>query len=207
VLADVVTEGTAKAAALGPFTIAGKTGTSRSYIDGHYRSGAYASTFAGFFPVENPQLVFLVKLDSPRGDYYGGLTAAPVTRATLEAALAALNTPLDKRAVASNAPPPLTPVRFALSTPKSKTNRGVLVALKPPPSASRQPRSVVEPPTAVTLPDVTGIPLRDAVRQLHAAGFRVRVNGSGVVGSSKPLAGALLPRGALIRLGAAEAGS
>jgi cell division protein FtsI (penicillin-binding protein 3) len=207
VLADVVTEGTAKAAALGPFSIAGKTGTSRSYVDGHYRSGAYASTFAGFFPVENPQLVFLVKLDSPRGDYYGGLTAAPVTRATLEAAVAALNTPLDKRAVASNAPPPLAPVRFAISTPASKTDRGVLVGLKTRPSASSQSPSGPESPVATPLPDVMGLPLRDAVRQLHAAGFRVRVQGSGVVDSSHPVAGAMLPRGALIRLGAAEAGS
>ena len=54
----------------------------------------------GFFPAESPQIVFLVKLDRPHGTYYGGSTAAPVTKATLQAALAARGTPLDRSAVA-----------------------------------------------------------------------------------------------------------
>jgi beta-lactam-binding protein with PASTA domain len=39
------------------------------------------------------------------------------------------------------------------------------------------------------VPDVSGRSLRDAVRTLHAAGFRVRVEGSGRVASTAPLAG------------------
>jgi cell division protein FtsI (penicillin-binding protein 3) len=100
VLIGAVEVGTGRAAAMGPFKVAGKTGTVRVSSGGRYVRGAYRSTFAGFFPAVDPQLVFLVKLDEPRGDYYGGLTAAPVTRATLEAALAARTTPLDRRVMA-----------------------------------------------------------------------------------------------------------
>lgn len=204
VLADVVADGTARAAALGPFTIAGKTGTSRSFIDGRYRRGEYASTFAGFFPVKDPQLVLLVKLDSPRGAYYGGLTAAPVTRAALEAALAALNTPLDKRAVASDAPPPL-PVAATLQVAAGEEigAHPVFIALEAAPTGQLPPFEEV----SAQLPNVTGLPLRDAVRQLHAAGFRVRVYGTGAVAAMDPAPGVLLKKRALIRVGGAEAGS
>ena len=43
-----------------------------------FRSG-FAS-FVGMFPADKPQLVILVKLDSPKGAYYGGATAAPARR-------------------------------------------------------------------------------------------------------------------------------
>ena len=72
VLEEVVEGGTATAARLGSFRVAGKTGTSRAHIDGGYRAGRYYSSFVGFFPADAPQLVVFVKLDSPKGAYYGG---------------------------------------------------------------------------------------------------------------------------------------
>lgn len=103
-LVEVVTEGTGREAALGSFRVAGKTGTARVFQAGEYRSGAYTASFAGFFPADDPQLVFLAKLDEPQGEYYGGVAAAPVIRAMLAGTLAAWNTPLDRQAIA--APPP-----------------------------------------------------------------------------------------------------
>lgn len=180
VLVDVVETGTGGNAALGPYAVAGKTGTARSFRGGHYEIGAYTASFAGFFPAEAPQLVFLVKLDSPRGEYYGGVTAAPVTRATLEAALAARNTPLDKRAIAAASPPPLK---------AAESNGEVRVAslLRPVTGPfifalnAGAPKRVAESARKAAAPTVTGLTLRDAVRQLHAHGYRVRVQGSGVV--------------------------
>jgi cell division protein FtsI (penicillin-binding protein 3) len=183
VLVGVVETGTGGEAALGPYAVAGKTGTARSFSGGRYESGSYTASFAGFFPAKSPQLVFLVKLDSPQGGYYGGVVAAPVTRATLEAALAARSTALDKRAVAAASPPPLT-------------ERDVLGDVADQPAASRRP--VTGPfifalnagaPKRVkssaagqqALPDVAGLTVRDAARQLHAHGYRVRVRGSGRV--------------------------
>jgi cell division protein FtsI (penicillin-binding protein 3) len=183
--------------------VAGKTGTARAFGGGHYRSGQYYSSFAGFFPAEDPQLVFLVKLDSPKGEYYGGTTAAPVTRAALEAALAALSTPLDKRAVASSAPPPLATAQvapIALNVQRTPPTGPSTFALDAGP-LRRYTKSTTDDVSFT--PDVVGLPLRDAVRRLHALGFHVRVQGSGVVSSMQPAAGGALPRGALVRLSAA----
>jgi cell division protein FtsI (penicillin-binding protein 3) len=180
VLVDVVEAGSGGNAALGPYAVAGKTGTARTFRGGRYEVGAYTASFAGFFPAEDPQLVFLVKLDSPQGPYYGGVTAAPVTRATLEAALAARSTPLDKRAVAVAAPPPLAE-RPVADEPAPSARRPVtgpfVFALK----AGAPKRVSVKASSDRTLPDVTGLSVRDAVRQLHARGFRVQVQGSGQV--------------------------
>jgi membrane peptidoglycan carboxypeptidase len=207
VLTDVVEAGTGQAADLGPFAVAGKTGTARAFGGGHYQSGSYYSSFAGFFPAEDPQLVFLVKLDSPKGAYYGGLTAAPVTRATLEAALAALSTPLDKRAVAAQAPPPLATMQVDAPEhevrPKQPSGP-FLFALDASPL--RRPEQAASADESST-PDVVGLPLRDAVRRLHADGFRVKVLGTGVVSTMAPAAGATLPKGALVRLSASAVGS
>ena len=100
VLVDVVEDGTGKKARMGSFRVAGKSGTTRLYSpEGGYERGAYWSSFVGFFPADNPQLVVFVKLERPKGTYYGGSIAAPVTRATMEAALAARATPLDRAAL------------------------------------------------------------------------------------------------------------
>jgi cell division protein FtsI (penicillin-binding protein 3) len=122
-----------------------------------------------------------VKLDSPQGQYYGGVAAAPVTRATLEAALAARSTPLDKRAVAVAAPPPLVEREVAEASPALSAKRPVtgpfVFALK----AGAPKRISTKASPDRPLPEVTGRSVRDAVRQLHAQGYRVQVQGSGVV--------------------------
>src|SRR5690606_13221688 len=70
-LAKVVEDGTATRAAIDNFKVAGKTGTSRrTGPNGRYLPGSYTASFVGYFPVEDPQVVILVKIDEPRGDYY-----------------------------------------------------------------------------------------------------------------------------------------
>ena len=188
VLAGVVETGSGQAAALGPFAVAGKTGTARSFRAGRYEKGAYTASFAGFFPADDPQLVFIVKLDSPKGVYYGGFAAAPVTRATLEAALAARSTPLDKSAMAVAAPRmdshELAPIVETLASSQRPVTGPFIFALK-----AGTPRRVEQRSTKYAMPDVTGLPVRDAVRQLHGSGYRVHVQGSGVVNAITGLAG------------------
>src|SRR5690606_34522664 len=98
-LVGVVEDGTGGSARLATFEVAGKSGTARAYSANGYEQGAYYASFVGFFPADDPQLVVFVKLDRPSGAYYGGAVAAPVTRATMEAALAARATPLDRAAL------------------------------------------------------------------------------------------------------------
>ncbi|MGH7443961.1 MAG: PASTA domain-containing protein, partial [Longimicrobiales bacterium] len=167
-----------------------------------YVPGAYTASFAGFFPADDPQLVFLAKLDEPQGAYYGGLTAAPITRNALEAALAAHHAPFDRRSVASEPallPVPLQPVAaepVRADGARTATTRGPYVlALDERTSAPRVPSS-----PAVTVPDVAGMALRDAVRALHAAGLRVQVEGTGVVAATWPAGSASVARGVVVRV-------
>jgi cell division protein FtsI (penicillin-binding protein 3) len=78
-LQQVVTRGTAKAAHIDGYSVAGKTGTARKVAEGGkgYKDGAYIATFAGFVPAEQPQLSAIVVLDEPT-PIYGGLVSAPV---------------------------------------------------------------------------------------------------------------------------------
>jgi cell division protein FtsI (penicillin-binding protein 3) len=78
-LEQVVTRGTAKAAHIDGYSVAGKTGTARKVAEGGkgYKDGAYIATFAGFVPAEQPQLSAIVVLDEPT-PIYGGLVSAPV---------------------------------------------------------------------------------------------------------------------------------
>ncbi|HEX7123332.1 MAG TPA: penicillin-binding protein 2, partial [Gemmatimonadaceae bacterium] len=87
-LASVVDSGTATDAQVESFLFGGKTGTAKRLVDGRYRSGHYTSSFVGIFPANDPQYVVLVKIDEPKGSYYGGTVAAPVARAVVEAAIA-----------------------------------------------------------------------------------------------------------------------
>ncbi|MFW6193232.1 MAG: peptidoglycan D,D-transpeptidase FtsI family protein, partial [Gemmatimonadota bacterium] len=88
VLSGVVEGGTGSRAALATLPVAGKTGTARVATGGRYSEGRYGASFVGYTPIEDPSLVVLIKLDDPQGEYYGGLTAAPISRSTLQAALA-----------------------------------------------------------------------------------------------------------------------
>ena len=213
--------GTATRANLGSFSLAGKTGTARRTVNGRYAKGEYIPTFVGLFPGDNPQFVILVKIDNPQGAYMGGLTAAPVTKAVLEAALASRNAALDrrtlaasrrdrpldtasaalKRTVATRAAPEMTSPsrREALRATADAADEDTagttpFVAMLPAPATSN---AMVLPPRAV--PDVRGLPLRQAAHALHAAGFRVQL-APGRLGETSPAAGAVAPAGSLVRL-------
>ena len=74
-LEAVVSKGTGKNAYVEGYTIGGKTATSEKLP----RSlNKYISSFIGFAPAENPQVITLILIDEPEGVYYGGTIAAPV---------------------------------------------------------------------------------------------------------------------------------
>jgi cell division protein FtsI (penicillin-binding protein 3) len=190
-LVGVVEDGTGTSARLGAFAVAGKSGTARLSIGRGYESGAYYSSFVGFFPADAPQLVVFVGLDRPQGTYYGGAVAAPVSRATMEAALAARTTPLDRSALLRSARPD------AYATPRNIPARFAARAEEMPPPVRIERR---DPATGVTLPDVDGLPSRVAVRRLHALGLRVAPTGPGEVVGTRPPAGSRMLPGDTVRL-------
>ncbi len=80
VFAGVVEEGTGVRARLDGVSIAGKTGTAQIFDPetGDYNHKEHLASFVGFFPADNPSFALLVMIRQPRGEYYGGLVAAPV---------------------------------------------------------------------------------------------------------------------------------
>jgi stage V sporulation protein D (sporulation-specific penicillin-binding protein) len=74
-LEAVVSQGTGKRAYLPGFKIGGKTATSEKLPRS---SNKYISSFIGFAPADNPQVIAVVLIDEPAGIYYGGTIAAPV---------------------------------------------------------------------------------------------------------------------------------
>jgi len=207
-LVEVVEAGTGREAGLGTFRVAGKTGTARRFENGRYTGAGHTASFAGFFPAVDPQLAFLVKLDRPRGAYYGGAAAAPVTRATLAAALAARSTTLDRRAVASSVGEAVEMEQAVEVKEAGLGDAAGARRLPPAPGpyifaldASGATRYAPKAPTASRpVPDVTGLPVRDAVRRLHARGFRVEVEGVGVVKGMVPAGGRTADPGTVVRV-------
>lgn len=74
-LESVVAEGSGNKGQVAGYRIGGKTATSEKLPRG---TGKYISSFLGFAPANNPQIMGLVMIDEPIGVYYGGTIAAPV---------------------------------------------------------------------------------------------------------------------------------
>jgi len=178
--------GTGEQAQLVNYSLLGKTGTAVRFEDGHYVQGEYTASFAALFPADHPQLVVIVKIDNPKGSYYGGLTAAPVTRMMLQQALASHRVAIDRaRLVARDTAPPLSPERSV-----APRERPVVLAW---PFTALQPSEYPLP-----VPPVTGRSVREAARTLHRRGFRVVLRGFGEVVRTSPSAGELARPGTAV---------
>jgi len=93
-LASVVTEGTAKKAAIEGYSVAGKTGTVRKMGKSGYEDTRHLAFFAGMAPVDHPRLVGVVLINEPKGEKFGGgAIAAPVFSRVMQNALRILNVP------------------------------------------------------------------------------------------------------------------
>jgi len=175
--------GTGEEAQLVNYTLLGKTGTAVRFEGGRYIRGEYTASFAALFPADHPQLIVIVKIDNPQGNYYGGLTAAPVTRTMLQQALASRRVAIDRsrltvhdnrlRDESGPAASPVSMARIVLSWPYNAAE----IKVKPLP-----------------VPEVTGQSVREAAFALHRRGFRVNLHGLGRVSRTAPPGGeAALP--------------
>jgi cell division protein FtsI (penicillin-binding protein 3) len=93
----VVLEGTGRKAILEGYTSAGKTGTGQKVdpATGAYSKTKYIASFAGFAPLNNPQIVVVVILDSAVGLHQGGQVSAPVFHRISQQVLEYLHVPHD----------------------------------------------------------------------------------------------------------------
>ncbi|MBI2849044.1 MAG: penicillin-binding protein 2 [Chloroflexi bacterium] len=78
-LTSVVEEGLTKLAVVRGYRVAGKTGTAQMVFDGGY-SGSSIASFVGYGPAEDPQIIVLIKIDSPKDTPWGSVVASPIFR-------------------------------------------------------------------------------------------------------------------------------
>jgi cell division protein FtsI (penicillin-binding protein 3) len=189
VLQAVVREGgTGAEASLATLEVAGKTGTARIASGGGYADRRYAASFVGFTPADDPRLVIMAKLEDPKGSVYGGLTAAPVTRAVVQAILSTRG-----RGLIETGPDTHSTVRLDWDARESTESPYRLAAVE----SFAEPR---EQEPSLRMPDLRELETRVAVARLHALGLRVELKGSGRVTRQEPAAGVRVVRGATILL-------
>lgn len=81
ILETVVSEGSGRNGQVQGFRVGGKTATSQTLPRG---SGRYISSFIGFAPADDPQVIAIAIINNPQGVYYGGQVAAPIIRQLYE---------------------------------------------------------------------------------------------------------------------------
>lgn len=81
ILETVVAEGSGRNGQVQGFRVGGKTATSQTLPRG---SGRYISSFIGFAPADDPQVIAIAIINNPQGVYYGGQVAAPIIRQLYE---------------------------------------------------------------------------------------------------------------------------
>lgn len=223
----VVERGTAKDMKISGIRIAGKTGTSKKYIDGKYSDQNYTSSFVGFFPAEDPQIVCLVMMDNPRAKgYYGGITSGPVFRAIAERIINTTSrfSPSPKTQqgdlrLAGVTVPDVRNLQVSIASKileghglkvESFGNGDVVVRQAPEPGKRIEQgdavkvlltgEAVTDAKGMMTVPDLRGMSIRRAINWLVMDEFEVRVEGSGVVIQQSPKPGQKVSIGTVVYL-------
>ncbi len=184
-------DGTGVQAAIDGFVVAGKTGTGQK-VDprtGRYSLDGYTASFVGFVPATNPVLAMAVTIDEPIVEHGGGAVAAPIFRRIGEAALNYLGiTPKGTRAVdLSTLVGAADPARAAYEVLRRAEGK------KPPVQEvleTERPRAGL-----VRVPDLTGFPVREAVRRGIHLGLRPKVVGTGLLSKQQPPPGGVAKKG------------
>ena len=180
ILEDVVDHGTATAAQLTGYTVAGKTGTTEKLVDGRYSDTRNVASFAGFVPSTRPRLTILVVVDDvPSG---GGAVAAPVFQRIAEASLRHLGVPPNV-----GAPPPIL-VSAGSPTPP-------IVRLTPVRAPASLAASAWTGPQRGLMPDLAGLSARAAFEIATDLGLMTRIRGDGFVVGQTLEPGSAITRG------------
>jgi len=193
-LEGVVEHGSARNIRTDLYKIAGKTGTAQKLINGIHTAGKYYTSFAGYFPANKPKYSCIVIIDTPRGakenyQLYAGSVAAPVFKEVADR-IYAYDVSIQKMAKDTthgeekqvkwagrtsdlkviSEQLKLTPV----TEEETEYLSGSIVAKG---KTNWKPRSI----QSKDVPDLQGMPMRDALFILENKGFKVTFKGSGKV--------------------------
>jgi len=203
-LEGVVVTGTGKAAKLGGYRAAGKTGTAQKIDEatGRYSQIHYVASFAGFAPVDNPEVACIVSIDDPVGAHLGGAVAAPVFARVVSDTLHQLGVPPE------NDPQSLVAGDFQTydlagfvaenqrvpsETNDSRPSLDVAAEAPRGETASKRYGTIV-------MPNLTGRGIREAVALCSAQGLKLKASGDGVVSLQSPSPGALVSQETICRV-------
>ncbi len=184
----VTSEGTATRLKGARLSVAGKTGTSRQVLTKEEidkygkvspyvtRDGSYhnLATFVGFFPADDPKYsaIICMKSDLIRGSLYGGVAPAAAMREIVDA-IYTMGTEWGEELTAAAK----VPLMKAAAEPGSQPD-------------TKEP----------SVPDVTGLGLKDAIYMIENSGLRCRYSGTGHVSSQNPKGGQKIAKGSTIIL-------
>lgn len=168
-------EGTGRRVKIPGFRTAGKTGTAQK-VDpdtGRYGKGMRYASFGGFLPADNPQMVIVVVVDEPKKKKYGGEVAGPVFKAIAEEIIAywglSPTHPEDMLLAHTKAPGKKTKPAEPIDNPFRVSKQLPI-------------RSI---PTWMdgngTMPNLVGLPIREAYIQLVINGIQATFEGTGKV--------------------------
>ena len=176
-LFNTVSIGSGKSAYLEGWDVAGKTGTAQKSMDGAYSESKHFSSFVGFFPKDNPQLLALIIIDEPtmiNNQFWGSVSAAPVFKSVMKRII---NIDSDIKIVSND--------KRKNITEKLKKSNQVLI------------QKNIE---LVIIPDVKDKSVRDAREVLHKIGIKTKVKGYGRVISQSPEPGTKVPKNSICDL-------
>ncbi len=182
-LKGVVTSGSGKKAKVEGLEIGGKTGTAQKAKPGGggYEENSYLASFIGFFPADDPQMVGLITLDSPKKVHLGGSTAAPVFKNATERIVSltgeSILTSLAKNMLTTSSPE--IPLAF-LEQKIQKAEQNLLAQSKKEPSLPFMDSDSIQKGDSL-IPDVRGKTTREAVKILNQRDLKFVVKGSGIV--------------------------
>jgi len=191
----VVQEGTAKSINDSRYEISGKTGTAQIAFDGKYIDNGYRkhqASFVGFFPSDHPRYTMIVVLYTrkTRDNFYGGTWAAPVFKEIADKIYSTGNDWSDP-IIREKSPEIIQPPLLAGNEHYSNDIIHILSGKKHRSSANNAPPAkwASNLLDEVSVPDVKGMSLRDALYLLERKGVKVTVVGMGEVVAQNPAPG------------------
>ena len=208
-LEGVVMQGTGKAAQMNGYRAAGKTGTAQKIdpVTKRYSQTKYVASFAGFAPVDNPEIACIVSIDEPIGAHHGGDVAAPVFARVVTETLRTLGVPPEddpNAHVAGDAHVYAQP-----DSPKDKTKVAQNETAAPVNSEANAIRPAISdariaPDNSASkadgnnvMPNLAGKTIREVVALCAAQGLKVKPSGEGVVTLQNPSPGAFIAQDAI----------
>lgn len=195
-----------------PYKVAGKTGTAWVYDEGSltYIEGDYKGSFVGYFPAEKPKYSCIVVINKPRGSsYYGSSVAAPVFRDIADMIYASEASEMAVPSEEDQQDLRITPVSLngsgedlnklysAFEIPVTETSNSDWIKVSTDKKSVSQSALTTEP---MTVPDVVGMALQDAIFLIENSGLQAEVSGSGIIKEQIPKKGSPTSQHSTIKL-------